>query len=74
LELFEYGDGALYWRRDDPGSRDPRRGALALEGRACNEVAVDACVVIALVTDASALQVFDYWWSGRIPNVRYSSA
>jgi hypothetical protein len=55
---------------DHFGRLHPTRVVLALECAADEPVAVDASGAVALHLQATAAQVFDYWWSGRIPDVR----
>ena len=58
---------------DYPGGCNAARVPLTFEGEAVELPAVGSPVAVTLDTQASASEVFDYWWRGGIPNVRYYS-
>ncbi len=57
---------------DDPGRRDADRLILTFERQAGDLAPYHVAGLVAPGLKAAALQVFDYWWKGAIPSVRYS--
>ena len=73
LKLLEYRDSARGGLSDHPRRRDAGGIAFTLERETGDLPPISPSIRILLGRQAPATQVFDYWRSARIPNVRYSS-
>ena len=71
LNLFEDRDGPGDGFANHPARFDAL-DVLAFERAAVDPPSVGIAIAISLGLYASPAQVFDYWWSDGIPNVRYS--
>jgi hypothetical protein len=72
LQLFEDLDSAGGGMPHDPGRECSGGIVLAFERAAGQFPAVGPPVRVAQGGQTTAVEVFDYWWRGVIPDVRYS--
>ena len=74
LKLLEYRDRSCGGLADYPGRRGAGGIAFTLERETGDLPPIGPSLGILLGRQAPATQVFDYWWSVRIPDVCYSHA